>query len=291
MTNLLNQIVSDMTEMKDENNKINSKNNKQKPCILFVTQESKGYSGGIVGIGDNYKVTRCYVKAPEKSTVAKGKYGIDCSSGQAGGLIGNSKDLTLERCFWYSSCAKVAWGQYSLSGTHSGNDYDYYYYQVRFKNPDNFPTYDFKNVWYIDTTSGADAPGLLFETKLTVSDVANTGGQGGTGAVGMGLFDLISGWVLWAPFTFVIVGLMGYAVGKITENKKSVSRYTLAFAVALVIKIVGYYVAEWLIYGNIVAPLQSVPGNIIQIVFASILVLIAIKPLEIAAKRVGVRYV
>ena len=148
---------------------------------------SKGYSGGIVGIGDNYKVTRCYVKAPEKSTVAKGKYGIDCSSGQAGGLIGNSKDLTLERCFWYSSCAKVAWGQYSLSGTHSGNDYDYYYYQVRFKNPDNFPTYDFKNVWYIDTTSGADAPGLLFETKLTVSDVANTGGQGGTGAVGMGL--------------------------------------------------------------------------------------------------------
>ena len=127
---------------------------------------SKGYSGGIVGIGDNYKVTRCYVKAPEKSTVAKGKYGIDCSSGQAGGLIGNSKDLTLERCFWYSSCAKVAWGQYSLSGTHSGNDYDYYYYQVRFKNPDNFPTYDFKNVWYIDTTSGADAPGLLFETTL-----------------------------------------------------------------------------------------------------------------------------
>ena len=112
-----------------------------------------------------------------------------------------------------------------------------------------------------------------------------------SGAVGMGLFDLISGWVLWAPFTFVIVGLMGYAVGKITENKKNISGYTLAFAVALVIKIVGYYVAEWIIYGNIVAPLQSAPGNIIQIVFASILVLIAIKPLEIAAKRVGVRYV
>ena len=96
-----------------------------------------------------------------------------------------------------------------------------------------------------------------------------------SGAVGMGLF----------------VGLMGYAVGKITENKKNISGYTLAFAVALVIKIVGYYVAEWIIYGNIVAPLQSVPGNIIQIVFASVLVLIAIKPLEIAAKRVGVRYV
>ena len=25
------------------------------------------------------------------------------------------------------------------------------------------------------------------------------------GAVGMGLFDLLSGWTLWAPFTFIIV--------------------------------------------------------------------------------------
>ena len=30
------------------------------------------------------------------------------------------------------------------------------------------------------------------------------------GGVGMGLFDLLSGWTLWAPFTFVIVGLMGF---------------------------------------------------------------------------------
>ena len=36
------------------------------------------------------------------------------------------------------------------------------------------------------------------------------------GAFGMGLFDLLSGWTAWAPFTFVIVGAMGYAVGAIT---------------------------------------------------------------------------
>ena len=28
------------------------------------------------------------------------------------------------------------------------------------------------------------------------------------GGIGMGLFDLISGWTAWAPFTLVIVGLM-----------------------------------------------------------------------------------
>ena len=34
----------------------------------------------------------------------------------------------------------------------------------------------------------------------------------------MGLFDLLSGWTAWAPFTLIIVGLMGYAVGAITEK-------------------------------------------------------------------------
>ena len=33
------------------------------------------------------------------------------------------------------------------------------------------------------------------------------------GAVGMGLFDLLSGWAAWAPFTAVIAGTMGYVVG------------------------------------------------------------------------------
>ena len=41
-----------------------------------------------------------------------------------------------------------------------------------------------------------------------------------SGAFGMGLFDLFSGWTAWAPFTFIIVGLMGFSVGAITEKKK-----------------------------------------------------------------------
>ena len=38
------------------------------------------------------------------------------------------------------------------------------------------------------------------------------------GGIGMGLFDLLSGWTLWAPFTFVIVALMGFTVGRFTED-------------------------------------------------------------------------
>ena len=39
------------------------------------------------------------------------------------------------------------------------------------------------------------------------------------GAFGMGLFDILSGWAAWAPFTFVIRGVMGYLIGSISNSK------------------------------------------------------------------------
>lgn len=93
------------------------------------------------------------------------------------------------------------------------------------------------------------------------------------GAFGMGLFDLLSGWTLWAPFTFVVVGLMGYAVGKITEDRVGFRWNVLAIAAACVIKVVGYYIAEGIIYGNWIAPALSIPGNLVQIGVAAVIVL------------------
>lgn len=95
------------------------------------------------------------------------------------------------------------------------------------------------------------------------------------GAFGMGMFDLISGWTAWAPFTFVIVGLIGFTVGIITEklNFKPVVVNTIAIIAALIIKVVGYYFAEVILYGNWIQPFGSVPGNVMQIVVAGIIVL------------------
>ena len=109
------------------------------------------------------------------------------------------------------------------------------------------------------------------------------------GAIGMGLFDLLSGWVSWAPFTFVIVGLMGFVVGLIAEKKKSFPWYIVAMGLALLIKIVGYYFAEVILYKNFLVPFASIPGNIIQVVTAIIIVLIIIKPLELAIKKAGLK--
>ncbi len=105
------------------------------------------------------------------------------------------------------------------------------------------------------------------------------------GGVGMALFDVLSGWTLWAPFTLVIVGLMGWTVGAVTEKKKSFPRYILALALACAIKIVGYYIAEAIIYSNWIIPVSSIPGNLVQIGVAAVIVLVVIEPLRLAAGR------
>lgn len=94
------------------------------------------------------------------------------------------------------------------------------------------------------------------------------------GAFGMALFDIISGWTLWAPFTFVIVGAMGYVAGLIAENMpgKKVFVYALAVAAALIIKVIGYYFTEVVLFGNWIQPFGSIPGNIMQLVIAGIIV-------------------
>lgn len=103
------------------------------------------------------------------------------------------------------------------------------------------------------------------------------------GAFGMGLFDLMSGWTAWAPFTFVIVGFMGYTVGLIAEKKpfKNMTlNNILSIFLAIIIKIVGYYFTEVILYGNWVLPLGSVPGNILQVGVAGIIVLVFIQQLR-----------
>ncbi|MDR4949726.1 ECF transporter S component [Neobacillus cucumis] len=94
------------------------------------------------------------------------------------------------------------------------------------------------------------------------------------GAFGMGLFDVVSGWAIWSPFTFVIVGTMGFLVGLISEKATGnrVLASTLAIVVALIIKIVGYYFAEVILYGNWIQPFGSVPGNFLQVAVAGIIV-------------------
>ena len=111
------------------------------------------------------------------------------------------------------------------------------------------------------------------------------------GGVGMALFDLLSGWTVWAPFTLVTVGLMGYVVGLIAERKPKFGWYIVAIAAAAVIKIIGYYIAEAVIYQNLIVPFGSIPGNLVQVGCAAVIVLAVIVPLRKAVNRIIPAYV
>lgn len=108
------------------------------------------------------------------------------------------------------------------------------------------------------------------------------------GAFGMGLFDLVAGWTLWAPFTFITRGLQGYIVGKIAwgngRSGQSTSWNVTAILVSIPFMLAGYYVCERVLYNSWVIPFASIPGNLVQ---NSVGLAIAV-PVAIVLKRVTV---
>ena len=108
------------------------------------------------------------------------------------------------------------------------------------------------------------------------------------GGVGMGLFDLLSGWTAWAPFTFIIVALMGFAVGAITEKHHGIGFDALAIGIACIIKVVGYYIAEVILFGNWLAHVTSIPGNLVPIGVAAVIVLIVVEKLRAVALKTAI---
>lgn len=108
------------------------------------------------------------------------------------------------------------------------------------------------------------------------------------GALGMGLFDLVSGWALWAPFTFVARGLQGYIVGKIAwsigRNGNSMPINLLAAISSVPVMLAVYYLCERVLFGNWIIPMASIPGNLVQNVVG---ILIAL-PICVLLKRISV---
>ena len=87
------------------------------------------------------------------------------------------------------------------------------------------------------------------------------------GGIGSALSDLIGGYFIYVPITFVIKGLVALAAGllyqKVGKNQKSRYIAVILGGVADIILVAGgYFVCEFFIYGAGAA--ASSPANIIQ---------------------------
>ena len=90
-------------------------------------------------------------------------------------------------------------------------------------------------------------------------------------AIGGGLADLLTGYAIWAPASFIIKGLTAFFF---TSNGKKIlcAKNWIAIAIAAVICVVGYYVwAALFISGNWVAPVSEMLPNLMQTVVSGVL--------------------
>ncbi|MDR1917284.1 MAG: TIGR04002 family protein [Synergistaceae bacterium] len=82
-------------------------------------------------------------------------------------------------------------------------------------------------------------------------------------ALGGFLADAMTGYMIWAPYTFAIKACLTLAF---TSKKGTIMgiRNVFAAAVAFPITIGGYYAAAWIMTGDMIVPLAEVPANAVQ---------------------------
>ncbi|HBL83745.1 MAG: TIGR04002 family protein [Clostridiales bacterium GWF2_38_85] len=93
-------------------------------------------------------------------------------------------------------------------------------------------------------------------------------------AIGGSMADILSPYIVYAPFTFVIKALLVIAFTN-KSNKLMTLRSFVATIIAIPITVIGYYFAEAIIYGSFYTPLVNIVPSIGQAA-ASMLIYILI---------------
>jgi uncharacterized membrane protein len=91
------------------------------------------------------------------------------------------------------------------------------------------------------------------------------------GGVGAAAADVILGFGMFAPITFVAKGLEGYVVGQISEE--STRSKVIAVAAGAPFMIVTYFLAVWFFEGLPAAVGQELPIDILQSVIGLVIAL------------------
>ncbi len=109
------------------------------------------------------------------------------------------------------------------------------------------------------------------------------------GAMGSALADLMVGFAIYAPGTFVIKGLEGLICGIIADRLSLGGNKTMSLAIGTACgaleMVGGYFLYEALVFGLPVG-LASIPGNLLQ---GGISAVVAV-PVILAIKKTGINF-
>ena len=151
----------------------------------------------------------------------------------------------------------------------------------------------FVTTWFIHVPSpfSINSGGLIHFGNVPFFMIAIVlGGKQGAiaGAFGMGLFDVLSGFLPWAPFTFIIRGLMGFTIGYFANahgrKGNNLKWNIIGLSLASIILVPGYFVANLILYHNLAGAILGIPGDLMQIALGFILGI----PLTLAVKKTKV---
>ena len=98
------------------------------------------------------------------------------------------------------------------------------------------------------------------------------------GGVGSALADVIGGYTYWAPITLIVKGLEGMAVGffsfRVRKNIRLGKWDFFGILVAAVVMLAGYFVAEAILIGMVVAIGELVTVNLAQVTIGGLVTLL-----------------
>lgn len=97
------------------------------------------------------------------------------------------------------------------------------------------------------------------------------------GGLGSALTDISTGYGLWAPFTLIIKGMIGFLMGYLKKKKVHILIIAILAEIWMVF---GYLIAGAILTGSFAVSLSSVPANAIQGVIGIVLFIILKEALE-----------
>ena len=102
-----------------------------------------------------------------------------------------------------------------------------------------------------------------------------------TAGIGSALADIFAGYIVYAPATFLIKGLMALICALAVKfiKKKPLAVQIASGIIAEIVMVAGYYIFEGFMYG-FVASAVNIPANAVQGVFGIVLGVILVKIFE-----------